>query len=382
MNGTETLRPQLDRVQRWSLIVGLAGSALCLVGAFRDPGQFFRSYLLAYVFWISIALGSTAIVMLHYLVGGRWGFVIRRLLESATRTLPLMAVLMLPLLFGLRELYVWARPEAAADHELEHKALYLNIPFFVGRTIVYFGAWLAIAYFLNKWSSEQDQTAEPSLMRRLQVLSGPGLLLWGLTVTFASVDWVMSLEPHWFSTIYGMLFMVGQVLTTLAFVIAVLMLLSGHKPLSDVITPGHFHDLGNLLFAFVILWAYIAFSQFLIIWSGNLPEEVPWYLSRVRGGWLWVALLLLIFHFFLPFLLLLSRDVKRRMRVLAKLAAALIVLRLVDLFWIIAPAFHPKGLSLHWLDAMAPLGLGGIWIAVFVWQLKGRPLLPLHDPRF
>jgi hypothetical protein len=373
--------PQLDRVQRRSLIVGMVGLALCLAGAFLSREQFFRSYLLGYLFWIGIALGSCAIVMLHHLAGGAWGFVIRRLLESGARTLPLMAALFVPLLFGLHDLYLWARTQEVAGSELlRHKRAYLNTPFFLIRTAVYFAAWIGLAHLLNKWSGEQDQTSEPSPTRRLQSLSGPGLVVYGLTMTFASIDWVMSLEPEWFSTMYGIMFIVGQVLATMAFMIAVAVLLSDRRPLSDVASAAHFHDLGNLLLAFVMIWAYIAFAQFLIVWSGNLPEEIPWYLHRTQGGWQWIALLLAVFHFAVPFALLLSRGTKRRLRTLATVAGAIILMRLVDLFWLVVPAFHPAGPRLHWMDLAAPVGIGGIWIAAFLSHLKGRPLLPLHDP--
>jgi len=381
MNPAASVRPHLDVFQQRALLVGIGGLALCLVGAVLSPAQFFRSYLLAYLFWIGITLGCLALVMLHHLVGGAWGFVIRRVLESGTRTLPLMAVLFIPLLFGLSDLYSWARPEVVASDEiLRHKSSYLNVPFFVFRTAVYFAVWIGVAHVLNKWSLAQDQTADPSLARRFELLSGPGLVLYGGTVTFASIDWVMSLDPHWFSTIYGVMFMVGQVLATLAFVIVAMMLLAGYKPLSAVLTPGHFHDLGNLLLAFVMLWAYVAFSQYLIIWSGNLPEEIPWYLQRMSGGWQWIGLALMLFHFALPFLVLLSRRTKRSLQMLAAVAGAMLLMRLIDVFWLIAPGFHHAGMFLHWLDVLAPLSIGGIWLAVFTWQLKRRPLLPLHDP--
>ena len=382
MNELETLQPDLDRIRKRALLVGGAALGICIVGAFPNPDQFFRSYLVGYLFWIGIALGSLAILMLHQMVGGAWGFVICRTLESATRTLPLMGLLFVPLLFGMHHVYVWARPEAvAADELLQHKSPYLNFPFFATRAAIYFTIWIGIAYFMNKWSAELDRAAEPSLVRRLQRLSGPGLLLYGLTVSFAFVDWVMSLEPHWFSTVYGVMFMIGQALGALAFAIVVTALLVKRKPLSDVVAPSHFHDLGNLLLAFVMLWAYIAFSQYLIIWSGNLPEEIPWYLQRSSGGWQWVALLLFLFHFCLPFLVLLSRGAKRRVRILMTVAATLTVMRLVELFWLVAPAFHPAGFRLHWMDLGAPIGIGGIWIALFVWQLGKRALLPVYDPR-
>jgi len=381
MNSAEDLHLQLDLIQKRSLTVGVVALALCAGGVLLSPGQFFRSYLLAYVFWIGIALGSCALVMLHNLTGGAWGAVIRRVLESGMRTLPLMAVLFVPFLFGLHHLYEWARPEhVAGDALLQHKAFYLNIPFFLLRTAVYFLVWLGLAYFLDKWSSEHDQTAEPSVLRRLEALSGPGLVLYGGTLSFAAIDWVMSLEPHWYSTIYGLLFMVGQALTTMAFAIIVLSYLANRKPLSEVVQAAHFHDLGNLLLAFVMLWAYVTFSQYLIIWYGNLAEEVPWYLHRTQGGWEWIGLSLVVFHFILPFVLLLSRNAKRRKQVLVKIAAAILFMRLVDLFWLVVPSPPTSGLHIHWMDVVAPIGVGGLWWAYFCRQLQGRSLLPLHDP--
>ncbi|HXG33601.1 MAG TPA: hypothetical protein VNJ11_09560 [Bryobacteraceae bacterium] len=366
-----------DRFQRRAGAAGILALVACAAGAAGSPDQFFRSYLFAYLFWIGIALGCFAIVMLHHLVGGSWGVVIRRLLESGAGTLPLMAVLILPLLAGLPRLYVWARPEAVAGDELlRHKAPYLNVPFFLGRLVFYFAVWIVLAHLLNKWSEEQDRTLSPQVKARLQLLSGPGLVLYGLTVTFASVDWVMSLEPHWFSTIYGILFMTGEALATLAFVILALLVLVRRKPMADVLRPGHFHDLGNLMLAFVMLWAYVCFSQFLIIWSGNLPEEIPWYLRRLDGGWAWVAVALIVFHFALPFVLLLSRQNKQRLEILAGIAGGVLLVRLVDLFWMVMPAFHPGGFRVHWMDLLMPVGIGGLWLAAFVWRLKRRPLLP------
>ncbi len=383
MNHAQSASVDLDRLQQGSLVIGGVALAACAGGAYFSPAQFFRSYLVAYLFWVGIALGCVAIVMLHHLVGGGWGFVIRRLLESGTRTIPLMALFVLPLLFfGLGRLYPWAGAEAAGLHFSRFKQVYLDVRFFIGRTAVYFLVWILLAHFLSKWSMEQDQTGEIRLTHRLQSLSGAGLMIYGLTATFAAVDWAMSLEPQWFSTIYGMMFIVSQGLGAMAFVICALTLLSDRKPLSDVLSPGHFHDLGNLLLTFVILWAYLSFSQYLIIWSGNLQDEVRWYVSRATGGWGGLALFLIVFHFALPFLVLLSRDVKQRMQVLTGVAAALIVLCWVDLFWIVVPAFEAKGPRLHWMDLAAPVGVGGIWIAWYIRQLKKGPLLPLHDPRF
>ncbi len=382
MNGLESLRREMDRFQHRCLWAGGVGLTLCLAGAAFNLRQFLQSYLEAYLFWIGISLGCLAILMLHHLVGGSWGFPVRRLLEAGARTLPLMVVLFLPVLLGLRELYVWARPqEVAADAVLQHKSLYLNVPAFIMRALIYFAIWIGVVHYLNTWSLEQDRTGDASLTRRLQYLSGPGLVLYGLTATFSSIDWVMSLEPEWHSTIYGMVFMAGQGIQGLAFVIIVAHLLAQRGPLSAVALPARFQDLGNLMLTFVMLWAYTAFSQFLIVWAENLTDEIPWYLHRSTGGWQWIAFALFLFQFAVPFLLLLSRDIKRRAAALTGVAVGVLFFRMVDLFWLVAPAFHPAGVSLHWMDLMAPLGLGGLWMSVFAWQVKGRSLVPLHDPR-
>ncbi len=381
MNEENQLREDLIRVQRWALIAGVLATALSILGAFISPVQFFHSYLFAFLFWLGIGLGCIAILMLHHLVGGAWGFVIQRTLETGARSLPLLALLFAPILLGLPYLYEWSREEAAADAVLLHKSAYLNVPFFAVRAILYFALWTGAAYLLNRWSDKMDATGDAGYVRKLESISGPGLVFYGITMTFASVDWVMSLEPHWYSTIFGIVFLVGQGLSTIAFVIIVTMLLGYRKPLADVLVPRHFHDLGNLLLAFVMLWAYVAFSQFLIIWSGNLPEEVTWYAHRLRGGWKWVALALISFHFLVPFLLLLLRRTKRKAQILAGVAVWLLVLRLVDLFWIVSPSLHRNGFGIHWLDFVTPVAVGGLWIAFFAWQLRSRALLPVHDPR-
>ncbi len=374
---------ELNRFRNRAMAAGTVGILLIVAGAFLNPAQFFRSYLLGYIFWLGLAVGCMAILMLHHLSGGGWGIGIRRALEAATRTFPLLALLFLPLAFGRRFLYIWARPEEVVHSELlQHKAVYLNLQFFLVRAVVYFAVWMALSHFLNKWSAEQDRNGDPRITRRMQLLSGPGLVLFGLTVTFASIDWVMSLDPEWFSTMFGLAFMEGQALTGLAFAIAVAVLLSQYEPLCRVISSEHFHDLGKLLLAFVMIWAYLAFSQFLIIWSGNLPEEIPWYVRRLQGGWQWVGLVLVLFHFALPFLLLLSRDLKRNARTLVKVAWAVLLMRLVDLFWLTAPQPGTGGFRVHWMDLAAPVGIGGLWLAIFFGQLGRRPLLALNDPEF
>ena len=285
------------------------------MGFVRNPEQFYRSYLLAYVFWIGFPLGSMAILMLHHLTGGDWGLPIRRPLEAATRTFPLMLILFVPLIFGLKTLFPWAQPGGLGDDSiLKFKRFYLSPNFFMTRAVIYFLIWLTLSYLLNKWSQEQDRNGDPAIAKRLEGMSGPGLILYGLTVTYATIDWVMSLQPHWFSTIFGMIFMMVGVLGAMALVILVARLLANYEPMASAVTPAQFNDLGNLLLAFVMLWAYLSFSQFLIIWSGNLPKEISWYVVRAEGGWARLAVFLIIFHFAIPFLLLLQRGLKRQMQ--------------------------------------------------------------------
>ena len=379
----DELIPSLRQHQRRLLTIGAAAGLVSIAGLWTNPTQFFQSYLTAYMFVLGITLGCLALGMVHQLSGGAWGVLIRRQIGAATRVLPVLAVLFLPIAFGMRHLYEWTDAGAVArDELLRHKQLYLNGPFFLARAAFYFLVWSLLTYFLNAWSVEQDRTGDPRLARRMQILSAGGLVAYGLTITFASFDWLMSLEPHWFSTIYGVLIMGGQGLSALAFLIVALVWLSRRPPLQGIVHPEHFHDLGNLMLAFVMLWAYFSFSQYLIIWSGNLPEEIAWYLHRLQTGWRVVALMLVVFHFAIPFALLLSRAVKREPQAIVKVAGGLLVLRLIDLYWLVAPEFHREGLSVSWLDATLSLSLGSLWLGCFVRQLRGRALLPVHDPQF
>lgn len=386
MNQTESLRPRLDQLQRRSLIIGVAGLVLCVVGAFISTEQFFRSYLFGYIFWIGLALGCFGVLMLHNLVGGAWGHVIRRVLESGTRTLPLMALLFVPLLFGLHSLYEWTHENVvAADKILQHKEMYLNEPFFIARTVFYFVAWIGLGWMITRALRKLEQPGGEPMTRSLQNFSAAALLLYFLTTTFAAFDWMMSLEPHWFSTVYGMLFITGNVLSTFAFSIAVIVLLMNSSPeLKHRILPSYLHDLGNLLFAFTMFWAYISISQYLIIWSANLPEEVPWYIKRINGGWEIISIVLLVVHFALPFVLLLVRKNKRDATMLSRVAVLILIMRIIDVFWQIAPAFshgHEPHFSFHWLDIVAPIGIGGIWLAMFLGQLKNAPtILAVNAP--
>ena len=384
-------RELTGRMRRRSLIAGVIGAIAMVVGVFVEPAQFFRSYLLGYVFWTGVTLGCLALLMLQHLSGGQWGFLIRRPCEAAIKNFPLMLVLFVPLFFGLGHLYHWAHAsELAHDIVLRNKVMWLRTPWFIARVFIYFFAWIAMAALLNRLSAAQDLAGDDvaervRIRRRLTAISGPGLVLWALTVTFMAVDWVMSLDPHWASTIYGMLFMAGEALSALSLLIVVLLILKKYPPFSEILEPVHFHDLGKLLLAFVMLWAYFAYSQFLIIWAGNLPDEIPWYLDRTHGAYRALALAIIVLHFALPFAMLLSRDLKRNARKLAMVASLLIIMRYLDLFWLIAPNPLPgteHGLGFSWMDIAAPLAIGGIWMAIFFWQLETRPLVPVRDPLF
>jgi hypothetical protein len=376
--------PELSRIQLTALLVGGLGVLLCVLGLFVDQPQFFHSYLFAWHFWLGISLGGLAWLMVHFLAGGGWSALIRRLLEASTLLLILMALLFIPIFFGLQDLYTWTRAEVMAqDYLLQEKQLYLNVPFFTVRFVIYFVLWIGIALLIQYWSRREDGSKPGErllIARRLRVISGPGILIYGLSITFASTDWLMSLDPHWFSTIFGVLIATGQVTTGLAFTIIILTLLADREPFVRLIQETQIMHLGNLLLASVILWSYLSFMQYLIIWGGNLPEEVTWYLYRLEGGWQWVALFLLIFHFAFPFAMLLARSNKQKLSRISAVALVVMLANLAHLFWLVNPTLHPGRFSLHWLDLVTPIAIGGIWVALFIWLLFQRPLVPLLDP--
>ena len=377
--------PALATLQQRGMILGIAGLALGVVGALTNIDQFLHSWLIGFVFCLGLTLGSLALLMLQHMSGGQWGLVTRRIFEAGTRNLPLVALMFLPILFGMPTIFEWARPEAAQNAIIQAKAGYLNTTFFIVRAVIYFAFWMLLVTLLNKWSSEQDrgQGITPADSVRFRTVSAPGLLFLVLTVTFASVDWIMSLDPEWFSTIFGLLTIAGWGLTTFALTIIVLTMLERSGVGSGILSKRHFHDLGKLMLAFTMLWAYLSFSQFLIIWSGNLPEEIPWYVHRTTGSWGYVAVALVVGHFFLPFTLLLSQDLKKRPKLLSRVAFFIICMRLLDLIWLVEPNFRPgTSFPIHWMDLAIPLGLLGVWLFVFARNLRSRALLPVNDPYF
>jgi hypothetical protein len=380
-------RPSADlsRLSGRALLFGGIGILATAAGFFmEDRSQFFQSYLIAYMFWIGISLGCLALLMIQHLSGGAWGLVARRVFEAGTRTLPLMAILFIPIALNMPTLYKWARPEAAADAIIQTKVAYLNAEFFWIRAVIYFAIWMGLSVLLSSWSRKQDETApQPPgpADRKFRVLSGPGMVIHVLAVTFMSVDWVMSLDPHFYSTIFGVLTLGGQGLSALAFTILVLQSLSNSKPISEVADPTRFHDYGKLMLAFTMLWAYFNVSQLLIIWSANLPEEIPWYIERLQGHWGPWAIVVLFGHFVLPFALLLSRDLKRHGRVLSRVAMLILVMRVVDLIWTIGPVFRHEQ-TFYWLDFATVLAFSAPWMWLFYRNLGSRSLVPANDPYF
>jgi hypothetical protein len=360
--------------------VGLVGLVISVIGYMSDAGRFFRSYLAIYLFLVSIPLGCLALALLQFLTGGAWGLLLRRILEAGSATLPLLLVMFIPIAMGLKLLYPWAEPAVvASDPLLQQKSPYLNVPFFLLRALSYFIVWSALAVLLARWSREQDRTGDARILPRLQRLAAGGLLLLGLTVTFAAIDWFMSLEPHWYSTAYPPIIAMGAMLSALAFSIVALVLLAPRHALGPLVTPQRLNDLGSLLLAFLMLWTYIAYFQYLLIWSGNLTEEIPWYLRRLEDGWRVVALGIALGGFALPFALLVFRELKRRRGVLLGIAALVLGSRLIDALWMVAPAF-PNG-AVGWQEFAVLLGLGGLWLALFLNRLAAAPLLPEYDER-
>jgi hypothetical protein len=384
----------VSRLEKRALIIGVLGLVGCIIGWNIQKDVFIRSYLVAFLAVLGLSLGSLGLLMLQHLTGGHWGILIRRPLEAASRVLWLVAGFFIPLIFGMKYLYSthvvggesrlgWLnQPKAGEEGALSHlQQSWLTQNAFLGRAALYFLIWIGLALLFNAMSAQQDANKDDRKLRaRIKFFAGPGIILYVFAMTFAAIDWVMSLSPHWASTIYGFMFVAGQAISAMALMILVIVMLSEKEPFSRFIQERHLHDLGKLLFAFNMLWAYFSFSQLLIIWSGNQPEEITFYHQRLQGGWGFVAVGVLLLHFFLPFLVLLSHDVKRNRRLIPIVAAWMIAMRVLDLFWLTRPEFTRMALPNLW-DLAAILGLGGLWFWFFAGQLKRRPLLPLGDPK-
>jgi hypothetical protein len=358
--------------QKRALIVGALGAIGCVIGGVLQLDTFLRGYLIAYMFWTGLSLGCLALLMIQYLSGGLWGLVIRRFVEAGAKCLPMMAVLFLPILIFRTHLYGWITNSVKENH------WYLNTPGWIARYILYFVIWILLMKVLTNWGNRLDRDWD--VYPRFAGLAGVGCVLYALTASFAAVDWVMSLDPHWGSTIYGLIFVVGQCLSALCFSIIMLTVATRFEPYSQIVKPMQFHDIGKLTLAFVMLFAYFSFSQWLIIWSGNLPDEISWYLQRIRGYWGYIILAVVLFHFALPFCMLLSRELKRAGRRLVPLALLLMFMRLVDVYWYTIPNFKDVSYFSIWY-VIAPIGIGGLWLAYFFYNLRQRPLMPAYDPQ-
>jgi len=377
--------PVVKTIARRSLMIGVVFGVLAIIGAFMRPEEFYRAYLLGFMCWLGVALGSMAILMIRHLTGGGWGLIIRRTLGAAMRTLPLLALLFIPILFGMHRLYIWAQPldNIADKHLREHlqdiTKTYLTTNGFIFRAVFYFAVWNLLSFLLSKWSKQTDRPGAPDNTRRFKAVSGPGLILYGFTISFAAIDWVMSLDPSWVSTIFGLIILIGEVLSAMCFAVVVERILFNYRPMSVILKPDFVHDHGKWMLTFTMVWAYFNFSQWLIIWAGNLPAEITFYLKRLSGGWGLIGLTLVLFHFAIPFGILLSRPFKRDIRRLAWLAAWLMLMRYLDLFWIIEPNFS-NTLRFTVADVIVPVAIGGIWLAYFFRNLATLPLLPGYDP--
>jgi hypothetical protein len=373
---------RISHRQKTCFLAGIIALLTCGVGAYFNSRQFFISYLSAYLFWVGLSLGCLCVAMIHHLTGGRWGEVTRRFLEAGYMTLPMMAILFIPVLFGLHVIYPWAQPDAAGHSDaILHRFYNLNVPGFVLRSALYFAIWIGMALPLRKWSLQQDQTEDPTPTRQARALSGPGVAIYTISVTLAFIDWVMSLESDWRSTMFAVIVCGSQILCSLAFVIMMLAFFRKEPPYSAVVDPGHYQQLGNLLLTFGIFWTCVSFGQLLVTWSGDSPYAILWHTHHIAGGWKWIAGLVALFNFFLPFFLLRSRASEKNSKNLRLLAGLVFLTQIINAWWIVQPVFFQTGLHIHWMDPAALVGLGGLWIAKCAVSFKRAPLLTQNDPR-
>ncbi len=368
--------------QKPALVVGFIGLLILASGFFVDQKQFFFSYLTAFVFWMTFVWGAMFFSFLHHLTGADWSIVLRRILETVMMTIPLMAVLFVPVLLGMFDLYHWSHADVvAADPILLKKSIYLNPVFFTIRTVLYFTIWFFLARGLYKTSLAQDDGAQPKQIEKMKKISAPGMILFAITITFASFDWLMSLDAHWYSTIFGVYIFGGSLLAILTFMVIFGSYLRNKGVLTDTITVEHYHDLGKFLFGFVIFWGYIGFSQYFLIWYANIPEETIWYLERWEGSWKIVTMTIVFGHFVIPFLLLMPRAMKRNLKVLKIIAIFILIMHWIDLYWLVMPSLHHDGASISWMDLAGFLGIGGLFLGFFMRRYAANALVPVNDPR-
>ncbi|MGQ0506482.1 MAG: hypothetical protein ACT4TC_14310 [Myxococcaceae bacterium] len=366
-------------------LAGAVGLGLTLLGGFMDPKRTLAAYLVAFVYWVGVAVGALLLLTAFHASNARWIVVVRRLIETLALPTLVLAPLFIPLGLGLKHLYVWVEPPGSLPehmlHLLHHKAPYLNVPFFLIRTALYFAIWIGVAFLLYSWSRKQDGSPGNTALTLKQRRFSAGILpLLALAITFAAFDWMMSLEPTWFSTIFGAYYFAGAFLSAIAVTTLIALRGRGETLLHHTVTPEHFHSLGKLLLAFVAFWAYIAFSQFMLIWIANIPEEVTWYQSRIGPGWRPLAIALAVGHFLIPFAALLSASLKRVPKLLAAVALWCLFMHWIDLHWLVLPTLYPDAPHFHWTDLTAFVGVGGVYGAFAVFRFRGVAPVPVGDP--
>ena len=375
-------RPETGVLSRISLIVGAVFLALSVVGFFADKNQFFFSYQVAFTFWLSIGLGGLFLTLLHHLFGATWSIVLRRIMETIMKVLPWMVLFFLPMLLGLHELFHWTHSDAVAhDPLLQQKQPYLNVPFFVIRAVIYFAVWIYLARWFYKKSVDQDREYDSKQAHRLRQVAAPAIILFALTLTFAAFDWMMSLDPHWYSTIYGVYYFAGSTLATIAILILFTRSIQAKGGMKNILNLDHYHDMGKLLFTFVVFWAYIAFSQYFLIWYANIPEETLYYFHRWDGNWKTISLIIVFGKFVIPFLILITRSSKRNLTFLTAISLWLLLMQWLDLYWMIMPTLHSHGTHFSWLDVTTMLGIGGIFVGLFFRQVQKQEIVPVNDPK-
>lgn len=359
------------------LLIGTVGLLITGVGYFTDREQFFHSYLLAFTFWTVLGLGGLFFTLLHFLTGSVWSVIIRRIPQAVMSTLPWMVLFFLPILFGMKELYHWSDQEIMAhDALLAQKSGYLNTPFFIIRTLFFFAGWYLLARHVNRKAWAQDGGLVTNLYDVLRPAAAGGMFFFAFSISFASFDWLMSLDAHWYSTIFGVYIFSGGYLSIIAFIILFALFLRKNKILTKEITVEHYHDLGKLLFAFTVFWAYIAGSQYFLIWYANVPEETVWFLYRWQGSWKFASLFLILGHFIIPFLILLFRASKRNLKLLGILAGLILIMEMVDLYWVIMPNLHHE-VHVSWMDITSLIGIGGFFLAILWKSFTSRAVIPV-----
>ncbi|MBN2412524.1 hypothetical protein JXQ31_12620 [candidate division KSB1 bacterium] len=369
-------------VQRFFFLAGAAGIILSVIGYLFNARQFFYSWLTSFAFWMSIALGGLFLTLLHHLTGSVWSVVLRRLFETLMKILPLLILFFIPVALGIHELYHWSHEDAVAgDLLLQKKSPYLNVPFFIVRTVLYFFIWFLLGRGLYKNSISQDKQHEEKYLSGMKRTSALGVILFAVTISFAAFDWLMSLNAHWYSTIFGVYYFAGSTMAVLAFITLLAIIFRGRGILEKEITVEHYHDLGKLLFTFTVFWGYIAFSQYFLIWYANIPEETVWYQHRWVGSWKAVSLLLVFGHFVVPFFTLMIRASKRNLKLLIPMTIWILLMHWVDLYWIVLPSLYTQGVYLSWIDFTTFIGIGGIFTGAFFIQLGKHALVPVNDPK-